>query len=124
MNHTLSAIKRCPRAVVLNLIDAMHTKRLVIRIASMGFNTTACGSNFIAENVHGTVYESNFARSVKTAVTYHTVQKQEDTTCFIISTFLHAMMKAQWFCYRGFITSCKEDLSVKRHLAVTNVSSH
>ena len=26
--------------------------------------------------------------------------------------------------YRGFITSCKEDLSVKRHLAVTNVSNH
>ena len=26
--------------------------------------------------------------------------------------------------YRGFITSCKEDLSVKRHLAVTSVSSH
>ena len=26
--------------------------------------------------------------------------------------------------YRGFITSCKEDLSVKRHLAVTSVSNH
>ena len=26
--------------------------------------------------------------------------------------------------YRGFITSCKEELSVKRHLAVTNVSNH
>ena len=26
--------------------------------------------------------------------------------------------------YRGFITSCKEDLSVKRRLAVTNVSNH
>ena len=26
--------------------------------------------------------------------------------------------------YSGFITSYKEDLSVKRHLAVTNVSNH
>ena len=25
-----------------------------------------------------------------------------------------------YYCNRGFITSCKEDLSVKRHLAVTN----
>ena len=27
-------------------------------------------------------------------------------------------------CYRDFITSCKEDLSVKHHFAVTIVSSH
>ena len=30
----------------------------------------------------------------------------------------------EWHSYRGFITSCKEDLGVKHHLAVTNVSSH
>ena len=68
MNRTLSAIKLDPHAVVLNLIDAMHMTSLFICIASMRFNTTALGHSFIADNVRFTVYESNFARSVKTAV--------------------------------------------------------
>ena len=35
LNRTLSAIKRCPSAVVLNLIDAMHMTSLFICIASV-----------------------------------------------------------------------------------------
>ena len=73
MNHTLSAIKQCPRAVVLNLIDAMHIKRLVIQWDSEPQRVDPIlllimyGSRF-------KVYESNFARSVKTAVAQYYIK--------------------------------------------------
>ena len=40
------------------------------------------------------------------------------------SVFAMVRKSLMYSRYRGFITSCKEDLSVKRHLAVTNVSNH
>ena len=91
MNHTLSAIKLDPNAVVLNLIDAMHIKRHVIYIASMGFSTTACGSNFIADNVWFTVYKSNFARSMKTAVLYCIVIAVQEGITAAVCCVWHSM---------------------------------
>ena len=38
------------------------------------------------------------------------------------SALIDFSLRNYYIVYRGFITSCKEDLSVKRHLAVTNVS--
>ena len=59
----------------------------------------------------------------------YTIPHYDNINCIRVSNY-YENCNLQIVCsifelwYRGFITSCKEDLSVKRHLAVTNVSNH